>query len=104
MAEFKRKPMAAELTAALKAGVRDVPSAIVEEPERAGEGRGPKAPPTVQCNFNLTEELADLIAEEAIKVGGTRRFIARLMKDAGYPVPNADLNPFDNRRRIKRSR
>ena len=37
MAEFKRKPMAEELTAALKAGVRDIPSAIVEPSVRWAE-------------------------------------------------------------------
>jgi len=102
MSGFKRKPLqtADELTAALRAGVRDVPSAVVEKPERAGEGgRKPKAPKTVQINWNASEDLARMIAEEAAKAGSTRRFIARLMRDAGYPVPEADLNPPDNRRR-----
>lgn len=99
MSGFKRKPMPAEdLTAALKAGVRDVPSAVVEMP-RGGEGRGHKAPKTVQCNFNCTEDLARLIAELAAEAGSTRRMFARLLRDAGHRVPEADLNPPDNRRR-----
>jgi hypothetical protein len=53
----------------------------------------------VQINWNASEQLARLIAQEAAKVGSTRRFIARLMKQAGYDVPEADLNPADNRRR-----
>jgi hypothetical protein len=102
MAEFKRKPMAEELTAALKAGVRDIPSAVVET-EREGEGRGPKAPKTVQVNFNASEEFADLIAELAREAGSTRRLFARSLRDLGHPVPQADLQPFDNRRRARRS-
>jgi hypothetical protein len=50
-------------------------------------------------NFNITEELADIITEEARKAGSTRRWLARLMKDAGYSVPDADLTPYMNVRR-----
>jgi hypothetical protein len=46
--------------------------------------------------------LADLIGEEAIKAGSTRRWLAKLMKDAGYIVPEADLMPLDLRRRKNR--
>jgi hypothetical protein len=53
----------------------------------------------VQVNTSVTEALARIIATEAAKAGSTRRFIARLMRDAGYDVPAADLNPPDNRRR-----
>jgi hypothetical protein len=93
VAKFERKPLPDELTAQLKAGIRDVPSAVPEQ------GRGRRAPPTVQINWNASEDLARIIAQEAAKAGSTRRFIARLMKDAGYDVPEADLNPVDNRRR-----
>lgn len=101
MAEFKRKSMADELTARLRAGVRDIPSAIVEE-ERIGEGRQPRAPKTVQINFNVSEQLADTIADLAQAAGSTRRLFARLLRDAGHPVPQADLQPFDNRRRARK--
>ena len=99
MAEFKRKPLPDELTAALSAGVQDVPSAVVQPRGRGQEERRRKAPKTVQINWNASEELARIIAQEAAKSGSTRRFIARLMKEAGFPVPEADLNPPDNRRR-----
>jgi hypothetical protein len=101
MADFKRKPMPDELTAALRAGVQGVPSAVAEQPpaNRGGEVGRPKAPKTVQINFNGTEELARLIAKLAQEAGSTRRLIARLLKDAGHTVPDADLNPSDNRRR-----
>jgi hypothetical protein len=102
MSNFKRKPLPEDLTAVLKAGIRDVPSAVVIEPERGGEGRQPKAPPTVQVNFNASEEFADLIATLAQEAGSTRRLIARLFRNAGHPVPDADLHPFDNRRRVRK--
>jgi hypothetical protein len=50
-------------------------------------------------NFNISEDLADVISAEAAKAGSTRRWLARLMKDAGYPVPDADLTPYMNVRR-----
>jgi hypothetical protein len=108
VSNFKPKPPPDELTAAFKSHLRSVPTAVVEETpplvaaqpaEREGEGRRRKAPPVVQLNLNITEELADIITEEARKAGSTRRFIARLMKDAGFPVPDADLTPYMNVRR-----
>lgn len=109
MSTFRPKPPPEELTAAFKAQIRDVPTAVVsqptvyEPPARAGEGRRRKAPPVVQLNLNVTEELADIITEEARKAGSTRRWLARIMKDAGYPVPEADLTPYMNVRRRKGS-
>ncbi len=92
MSGFKRKPLAEDdLTQALKANTGHLPSVV-------GQGRG-KVPKTVQVNFNASEMLARLIAQEAAKVGGTRRLVARLLRQAGHEVPEADLNPPDNRRR-----
>jgi hypothetical protein len=89
---FKRKPLAEDdLTQALKASTGHLPTVV-------GQGRS-KVPKTVQVNFNASEMLARLIAQEAAKVGGTRRLVARLLRQAGHEVPEADLNPPDNRRR-----
>jgi hypothetical protein len=104
MSGFRRKPMPDELTEALRGHVANLPSVTPSVPQpasREGEGVSPRlrAPKTVQINWNASEQLARLIAQEAAKVGSTRRFIARLMKQAGYDVPEADLNPADNRRR-----
>jgi hypothetical protein len=111
---FKPKPPPEELTAAFKSHMRGIPTAVVEEPlpstgsgfvpgqQINGEGEGRrrrKAPPVVQLNLNITEELADIISEEARKAGSTRRWLARMMKEAGYDVPEADLNPYMNVRR-----
>jgi hypothetical protein len=72
---FKPKPPPEELTAAFKSHLRSVPTAVVEDeppvtthptplspqqPTTAErEARQRKAPPVVQMNFNITEELAD---------------------------------------------
>ena len=53
----------------------------------------------VQINFQASEAFAELVAREAEKVGSTRRFFARLLRQAGYDVPEADVNPPDTRRR-----
>jgi hypothetical protein len=58
-----------------------------------------RPPPVVQVNFKATEALADLIAREGERAGSTRRFFARLLREAGFEVPEADVNPPDNRRR-----
>jgi hypothetical protein len=105
---FKRKPMPDELTEALRGHAANLPSVTPTAQAQQPAGRGeegasalprPRAPRTVQINWNASEGLARLIAIEAAKAGSTRRFIARLMKQAGYDVPEADLNPADNRRR-----
>jgi hypothetical protein len=53
----------------------------------------------VQINFQASEAFAELVAREAEKAGSTRRFFARLLRQAGYDVPEADVNPPDTRRR-----
>jgi hypothetical protein len=68
---------------------------------RAGEGTAtPRrvASTTVLVNFKATLPFAKLIAEASAKEGGVRRMIARMMKEAGYDVPEQDLKPAVNRR------
>ena len=63
----KPKPPPEEITAAFKSHLRSVPTAVADEPQSAPaiywekEGKRRKAPPVVQMNFNITEELADII-------------------------------------------
>lgn len=104
MSSFKPKRVSgADLAAQLSDATRHTPAAVVTHirPEP------PPAPVAVeaantQVNFKVTTAFADLIAEEAAKAGSTRRFFARLMRDAGYPVPEADVNPPEGRRRGRR--
>ncbi len=68
---------------------------------KAGEGAPAtrrSAGPTVLVNFKATLPFAKLIAEASAKEGGVRRMIARMMKEAGYDVPEHDLKPVVNRR------
>jgi hypothetical protein len=95
MAEFKRKPLPDEINAAIRGHASILPSEINSD----ANGPRPKAPPTVQVNFNASEEFARLIAKLAREAGSTRRLFARWAKDQGHAVPDADLNPIDNRRR-----
>jgi len=67
----------------------------------AGEGAPPvrrSAPSTVLVNFKATLPFAKLISEASAKEGGVRRMVARMMKEAGYDVPEHDLKPAVNRR------
>src|SRR3954447_9146842 len=93
MSAFRAKRVTgAELTAQISGATAHMPAAT---PPAAP----PRAVPTVQINFKASEALADLIATEAAKVGSTRRFFARLLRDAGYQVPDVDVDPPDTRKR-----
>ena len=106
MSSFRPKRVTgAELTAQLAGAtahlppatgaVASSPSPVVLSPPPA-----PARPPRkVQINFQASEAFAELLAREAEKAGSTRRFLARLMRQAGYEVPEADINPPDTRRR-----
>jgi hypothetical protein len=98
MAELKAKPLPAELNHALRGGMPGIPTAIAEpsqrEPERGGEGADLKkkrrrAPATVQLNVAITEALADMIAEEAVKAGSTTGAAADPALRRGPPVASA---------------
>jgi hypothetical protein len=60
-----------------------------------------KSSKKVQLNFSCSEELCFTINEQAIKEGGIRPFIARILKEAGYPVPEADLEGKTFSRRVR---
>ena len=95
---FKPKRVSgADLAAQLSPATANLPAAVpVKLVPSSPISRRP--PPVVQVNFKASEAFAALIAREAEKAGSTRRLFARLMRDAGYDVPEADVNPPDNRR------
>ena len=99
MSNFKPKRVSgADLAVQLSGATADLPAVVpVKLVPPAPMPQRP--PPVVQINFKASEAFADLIAREAEKAGSTRRLLARLMRDAGYDVPEADINPPDNRRR-----
>ena len=97
MSTFKPKRVSgADLAAQLSGATANMPAAV---PAAAHAVERERPPPVVQINFKASEAFADLIAREAEKSGSTRRLFARLMRDAGFKVPEADVNPPDNRRR-----
>ena len=99
---FKPKRVTgAELTAQISGATAHLPAAAPAPPPVAATPApvSAKAPKKVQINFQASEAFAELLAQEAEKAGSTRRFLARLMRDAGYDVPEADVNPPDTRRR-----
>ncbi len=98
MSTFKPKRVSgADLAAQLSDATANLPAAIPSLTAKNTERQRP--PPVIQVNFKASEVFADLIAREAEKAGSTRRLFARLMRDAGFDVPEADVNPPDNRRR-----
>ncbi len=99
MSTFKPKRVSgSELAAQLSGATANLPAQVPAQQSKPIYVRE-RPPPVVQVNFKASEAFADLIAVEGEKAGSTRRFIARLMRNAGYDVPEADVNPPDNRRR-----
>lgn len=101
MSAFKPKRVSgSDLAAQLADATANLPAQIaIRPPAPIANAVRTRPPPVVQLNFKVSETLAELIAREGERAGSTRRFIARLMRDAGFDVPDADVNPPDNRRR-----
>lgn len=99
MSSFKPKRVSgADLAAQLSEATANLPTQIAPSSLPANDTKE-RPPPVVQINFKASERFADLISHEAERAGSTRRLFARLMREAGYDVPEADVNPLDNRRR-----
>ena len=60
----------------------------------------PASTATEQINFRGSPELARILARLAADQGSIRLVVARLLRDAGYPVSEADLVPPPGRRRL----
>jgi hypothetical protein len=98
MSQFRPKRVSgADLAAQLSGATSNLPAAVRTPMVNGNSQQRP--PPVVQVNFKASEAFANLIASEAERAGSTRRLFARLMRDAGFEVPEADVNPSDNRRR-----
>ncbi len=87
----------ADLVAQLGPATATLPAAVPVRPASAPAEK-PRPLPVVQINFKASEPMAELLAREGEKAGSTRRFLARLLRDAGYEVPDGDVSPPDNRR------
>jgi hypothetical protein len=58
-----------------------------------------RAPPVVTLTFKATIPFAKALTDAAEKEGGLRRLVARLTKQGGLDVPDADLSPPQTKRR-----
>lgn len=94
------RPSGAEIRDLIQPAVRGVAVQVEQDAPQDGRGRAPKprAVPTVQVNFRVSEDFAKLIAIELEKAGGMRRWFAQLVQQAGHEVPSVDLNPPTSRR------
>ena len=58
----------------------------------------PPAQPVLMMSFKASKPFAKMLAEAAEREGGLRRLVARVFSEAGYPVPQAELQPQRRRR------
>jgi hypothetical protein len=107
MAGLKRtpvdRPSGAELIRQIAAETETLPPTR-RDPELLKTGKGApvasSSTATEQINFRGSPELARILARLAVEQGSIRLVIARLLKDAGHPVPEPDLAPPPGRRRL----
>ena len=100
MSSFKPKRVSgADLVSQISPATSGLPASVPTPAPLPAPVAKPQPLKKVQINFQASEPFAELVATEAEKAGSTRRFFARLLRDAGYDVPEVDVNPPDTRRR-----
>jgi hypothetical protein len=100
MSSFKPKRVSgADLVSQISPATSGLPASVPTPAPEPAPVPKPQPLKKVQINFQASEPFAELVAIEAEKAGSTRRFFARLLRDAGYDVPEVDVNPPDTRRR-----
>ena len=100
MSSFKPKRVSgADLVSQISPATSGLPASVPTPAPVPVPVAKPQPLKKVQINFQASEPFAELVATEAEKAGSTRRFFARLLRDAGYDVPEVDVNPPDTRRR-----
>ena len=100
MSSFKPKRVSgADLVSQISPATSGLPASVPTPAVVPAPVAKPQPLKKVQINFQASEPFAELVATEAEKAGSTRRFFARLLRDAGYDVPEVDVNPPDTRRR-----
>jgi hypothetical protein len=100
MSSFKPKRVSgADLVSQISPATSGLPASVPTPAPVPAPVAKPQPLKKVQINFQASEPFAELVAIEAEKAGSTRRFFARLLRNAGYDVPEVDVNPPDTRRR-----
>ena len=98
MSTFKPKRIGgAELARVIAPAVANLPPASLPPSEASPASKRER---TEQINFRASREMAELVALLAVEHGSVRRLFARLLRDAGHTVPEADLAPPPGRRRL----
>ncbi len=103
------RPSSAELAVTLGPAVTNLiptapptpkpaPPAAVPPPIAAPLPARPPAEPVLMMSFKASKPFAKMLAEAAEKEGGLRRLVARVFSEAGYPVPQSELQPQKRRR------
>ncbi len=86
--KIEERPSSAEIASAIGSiGANLIPTTVP-----------PKAEPSLMMSFKASKPFAKMLAEAAEPEGGLRRLVARVFKEAGYPVPDADLVNAKRRR------
>jgi hypothetical protein len=96
VSELKREDPAV-LAARLMGGAATLPMTTAPKPVPTLPAR---REPSLQINFRVTPKLARLLHDQQVAAGniGVRCFIARVLKQAGYDVPDEDLEPRFSKR------
>jgi hypothetical protein len=104
MASLRRtpvdRPSGAELVRQIASETAELPPTRREPDPPQSSASPPASTATEQINFRGSPELARILARLAADQGSIRLVIARLLRDAGYPVSGADLAPPPGRRRL----
>jgi hypothetical protein len=104
MANLRRtpvdRPSGAELVRQIASETAELPPTRREPELSLLSAPPPASTATEQINFRGSPELARILARLAADQGSIRLVIARLLRDAGYPVSKADLVPPPGRRRL----
>lgn len=94
------RPSGADLVRQIATETSDLPPTRREPESSRQSSSAITSTATEQINFRGSPELARLLARLAAEQGSIRLVIAQLLRDAGYPVADADLAPPPGRRRL----
>ena len=87
----------AELAAKLSGAVAHLPITRAPAPAPAPVVQPPPQPTqkerTMLVNFRASRQLAKAIQQVSAEHGGTRRWLAKLLHEQGYPIPAEELAP-----------
>ena len=93
------KPPLSELSEAEPKRMSAAQRAKIERPRVEARAAEPVLQVNFKCSIQMFRELTRGVEAMGTR-GSQRRFIAQLMRNAGFNVPDADINPPESRRRF----